>query len=69
MVLIKYSNFVDVFFKKFMIVLFEYFITNKYSINLELRKQPLYKPIYSLRKVKLKTLQTYIETNLAKGFL
>ena len=32
-------------------------------------KQPPYGPIYSLGSVELETLKTYIETNLANGFI
>ena len=42
---------------------------NKYTIKLEERKQPPYKPIYSLGSVELKTSKTYIKTNLANGFI
>ena len=42
---------------------------NKYTIKLEKDKQPLYRPIYSLRPVKLKTFKTYVKTNLANGFI
>ena len=36
---------------------------------LEEGKQPSYLLIYSLRPVELKTLKTYIETNLINGFI
>ena len=42
---------------------------NKHAIKLEEGKQPPFDPIYSLRPVELKTLKTYIETNLANGFI
>ena len=42
---------------------------NKYAIELEKSKQPLFRPIYSLGPVELETLKTYIETNLANGFI
>lgn len=32
-------------------------------------KQPSYRLIYSLKLIELKTLQTYIITNLANGFI
>lgn len=38
---------------------------NNYTINLIKNKQLFYKLIYSLEIVKLKTLKTYIKTNLA----
>ena len=42
---------------------------NEYAIKLEENKQPSFKPIYSLGLVELKTLKTYIETNLINGFI
>ena len=42
---------------------------NKYTIELEEGKQPLFGLIYSLGPVELETLKTYIETNLANGFI
>ena len=42
---------------------------NKHAIKLEEGKQLLFGPIYSLGLVELKTLKTYIETNLANGFI
>ena len=42
---------------------------NKHAIELEEGKQPSFGPIYSLGPVELETLKTYIETNLANGFI
>ena len=42
---------------------------NKHAIELEEGKQPPFGPIYSLGPVELETLKTYIETNLANGFI
>ena len=42
---------------------------NEHAIELEEGKQPLFGPIYSLGPVELETLKTYIETNLANGFI
>ena len=42
---------------------------NKHAIKLQDGKQPLYRPIYSLRPVELKTLKTYIETHFKTGFI
>ena len=42
---------------------------NEHTIELEKGKQPLFGPIYSLGPVELETLKTYIETNLANGFI
>ena len=42
---------------------------NEHIIKLEKSKQPSFRLIYSLGLVELKTLKTYIETNLANGFI
>ena len=42
---------------------------NEHAIKLEEGKQPLFGPIYSLGPVKLETLKTYIDINLANGFI
>ena len=67
--LAKHSDFADVFSKKSAKVLPEYTGINKHAIELKNGKQPPYGPIYSLGLVELKTLKTYIEINLANGFI
>ena len=57
------------FSKKSAIVLLEYIKINTHTIDLEEDKQPLYRPIYSLRLVELEIFKTYIETNLANSFI
>ena len=42
---------------------------NEYTIKLKEGKQLLFGPIYNIRPVKLETLKTYIETNLANSFI
>ena len=42
---------------------------NKHAIKLKKNKQSLFEPIYSLTPIELETLKTYIETNLANGFI
>ena len=42
---------------------------NEHAIKLEEGKQAPFGPIYSLGPVELKTLKTYIKTNLANGFI
>ena len=42
---------------------------NEHAIELEEGKQPPFGPIYSLGPVELEILKTYIETNLANGFI
>ena len=68
-VLAKYSDFADVFSKELAKRLPERTGINEHAIKLKNRKQPPYGPIYSLGPVKLKTLKTYIETNLANSFI
>lgn len=42
---------------------------NENTIELIDKKQPLYRPIYALNLVILKTLKTYIETYQRTGFI
>ena len=42
---------------------------NEHAIELEKGKQPPFGAIYSLGPVELETLKTYIEINLANGFI
>ena len=65
----KYSDFADVFSSDLSTELPEHTEINTHAIDLEEGKQPPYGPIYSLGPVELKTLKTYIETNLANGFI
>ena len=65
----EYSDFTDVFSEKSANVLAKRIKANKHVIKLEEGKQPSYTPIYSLRPVEFKTLNTYIKTNLANGFI
>ena len=65
----KYSDFADVFLEESANVLPEQTEVNEYTIKLEKGKQPSYGPIYSLEPVEFKTLKTYIEINLANGFI
>ena len=65
----KYSNFSDIFLKEKALILPEVTKLNQYAIKLQEGQQPLYRSIYSLGPVELKTLKTYIKTNLANGFI
>ena len=65
----KYSDFADIFSNELAKMLPERTGINKHVIKLKGDKQPTYGPIYSLGPVELKTLKTYIETNLANGFI
>ena len=42
---------------------------NNYIIKLKKDKQPLFRLIYSLKLIKLKTLKTYIKINLVNNFI
>ena len=65
----KYFDFVDVFSLELASKLLEYTEINDHAIELVDDWQPLYRPIYSPGPVKLKTLKTYIKTNLANSFI
>ena len=65
----EYSDFEDVFSKKSTAMLPEHTEINTHAIDIEEGKQPPYGPIYSLELVELEILKTYIETNLANGFI
>ena len=68
-VVAKYSNYSNVFLAKYKVELPENIIINKHAIELKKGKQPLFRPIYRLRSIELETLKTYIEINLAYGFI
>ena len=68
-VLAEYSNYNNVFSAENAAKLPKNTRINKYTIKLEENKQLLFSSIYSLKPVELKTLKTYIETNLANGFI
>ena len=68
-ILAEYSDFENMFSKESAAILPEHTEINTHAIDLEERKQPPYGPIYSLGPVELETLKTYIETNLANGFI
>lgn len=68
-ILTKYSNYTDVFLKKLAADLFKQSDINQHALHLELDKQLLYRPIYSLKPVELETFKTYIEINIANIFI
>ena len=68
-VLAEYLDFADIFSKESAKVLPERTGINKHAIELEEDKQPPYGPIYSLGLVEFKIFKTYIEINLANGFI
>ena len=65
----EYSDFANVFFLELASEFPKLTIINNYAIELVDDWQPLYKPIYSLKLVELKTLKIYIKTNLANDFI
>ena len=65
----NYSDFSNVFSEEKALVLPEITDLNQHAIELQEGQQPPYGPIYSLGPVELETLKTYIETNLANGFI
>ena len=65
----KYSDYSDVFSAENVAELPENTGMNEHAIELEEGKQPPFGLIYSLGLVELETLKTYIETNLANGFI
>lgn len=65
----EYSDYANGFLEAFTTELPKHIGINDYSINLVDNKQPLHGLIYSLKPVKLKTLKTYIKTNLVNGFI
>ena len=68
-ILTKYSDFSNVFLDEKALILPEVTKLNQHAIELQEDQQPPYKSIYSLGPVELKTLKTYIETNLTNGFI
>lgn len=65
----KYLDFTNVFSEPQVLILPELTKLNQYTIELQIDEQLSYWPIYSLWPVELKTLKTYIKTNLANGFI
>ena len=65
----EYSDYSNVFSAENAAELPENNGINEHAIKLKEGKQPLFGPIYSLGQVELETLKTYIETNLANGFI
>ena len=68
-ILEEYFNFANVFLKEKTLILSKQTKLNKHAIKLEVGIQPLYGLFYSLRRVELKTLKTYIETHLKTRFI
>lgn len=65
----KYTDFINVFYPDLATELPKYTGINNHTIELIDSKQILYGQIYSLELVEVKSLKTYIETNLATNFI
>ena len=65
----QYSDFSDVFSEEKALILLEVTELNQHTIKLQENQQLFNRSIYSLGSVELKTLKTYIETNLANDFI
>ena len=68
-VLSKYINYADVFSFDLAMKLLKNTGINKHAIKLQKDKQSLYRLIYKLGPIKLKTLKIYIKTPLKTGFI
>ena len=68
-VLSKYADFADIFSPKLAADIPEYMEINDHAIELVDDQQHSYGPIYSLDSIELERLKTYIENNLASGFI
>ena len=68
-ILVKYSDYNNIFSAENAAELPENAKMNEHAIKLEKSKQPPFGSIYSLGPVELKTLKTYIKTNLVNGFI
>lgn len=67
-IFIENSDFVDIFLPKLATELSKHTEIKNYAINFVDSKEPLYKPIYSLKPEELTNLNTYIEINLVHSF-
>ena len=65
----EYFNYSNIFSAKYVAELLRYTRINDHAIKLEKNKQPLFKLIYSLGSIELKTLKTYIKTDLVNDFI
>ena len=68
-ILIKYSNYSNIFLVKYTIEFLEYTKINNHAIKLKKGKQLPFRSIYNLELVELKILKTYIKINIANSFI
>lgn len=66
---VEYSDFTNIFSKKFNKGLLKFIEVYEYSIELEKSKKSFCGLIYSLRLIEVKIFKTYIETYLANSFI
>lgn len=69
MICAKYTKFANIFFLDLASKFFKYIRINNCTIKLVDGKQSSYRPIYSFRLIKLKTLKAYIKINPANNFI
>ena len=65
----KNWNLINISLKELAIELSEYLDIKKYIIDFKNNKQLLYRLIYSLELIELKTIKTYIKTNLVNSLI
>ena len=65
----EYSNYNNIFLVEYIVELQKNTGINEHAIKFKKNKQPSFEPIYNLELVELKTLKTYIKTNLANNFI
>ena len=68
-ILVKYSNYNNIFLVKNVIKFSKYIKIINYIIKLEKNNQLFFKPIYSQRLIELEMLKTYIKINLTNNFI
>ena len=68
-ILNEYLDFLDIFLEKKNLILLKATKINQHVIKLQEGQQLLYRSIYSLSLIELKTLKTYIITNLVNNFI
>ena len=66
---VEYSIYSNVFSVENAAELWENIGIKNHAIKLEGDKEPLFGSVYSLKSIEPKTLKTYIEINLANGFI
>ena len=68
-ILTKYSYFFKIFLKEKVLILLKIAKLNQHTIEFQKNEQSFYKQIDNLSPLELKTLKTYIKTNLPKSFV